>query len=133
MINKIDHNAHSTGTRPLFYVDDLGETTNLIQKIVTSKRHLDRPTRTHIKYQALNYYPTRGIITIDGEGRYEKFGPDAFWELIESRYPSSPAPRVFVDPGQWPMPVIELTLDYEESKPGDGTIGSSTNIDAPPW
>lgn len=133
MNSKIDHNADSTGTRPLFYVDDLHDTTNLIQKIIASKRHLDRPTRTHIKYQALNYYPTRGIITIDGEGRYAKFGPDAFWELIESKYPSSPAPRVFVDPGQWPMPVIELTLDNEESKPSEGAFGPSNDIDNPPW
>ncbi len=103
----------------MFYRNDEDGTGELINKMIESGRFVDRPTQFHVKYRALNYYPTRGVISIDGEGGYPERGPEAFFALVEQRYPKRPRPSRSTPPAPespppTSPPICDIGLDDEE-------------------
>ncbi|MGJ4905492.1 hypothetical protein ACQR0V_28265 [Bradyrhizobium sp. HKCCYLS2058] len=123
---------------PLFYRNDEDDTRELINKMRESGRFVDRPTQFHIKHRALNYYPTRGVITIDGEGSYPERGPEAFLSLLEQRYPKRRRPCGSTPPGPTSPPptsppIFEIDLDDERVNPGGREGEQRHDADDLPW
>lgn len=124
--------------RPMFYRNDEDDTRELIDKMLESDHFVDRPTQFHIKHRALNYYPTRGIITIDGEGGYPERGAEAFFALVVQRYPKRRRPG-----GSTPMeprsprptspPVFEIDLDDDQVDPDESKASQGDDADELPW
>ncbi len=85
--NENDSNRHSNRTRILFYPDDRPEFYLLIQKMIKDKYYVMRPSKHQIKHREVNYYPSSGVITIDGGGRHPEKGSQALLALLEKLYP----------------------------------------------
>lgn len=81
--------------KPLFYADDSVELQYIILTTIRREKYfVARPSKHQIKSGAINFFPTTGVITIDGEGRHALTGAEAFWELLKAKYPKHhPASR----------------------------------------
>ncbi|RTL50068.1 MAG: hypothetical protein EKK40_13825 [Bradyrhizobiaceae bacterium] len=53
----------------LFRENDPPEMTEAINAIIAAKHFVKRPASSHLKMRKVNYFPTTGTITVDGEGR----------------------------------------------------------------
>ena len=93
---------HSSGENPLYYSDDADFVRELIRELIRRKRHVNRPSKHHLKHRGVNYFYTTGVITIDGQGRYCETGAEAFLKLLDLRYPKKPVPKI--------NPFADLTL-----------------------
>jgi hypothetical protein len=82
-----DSDRYSTRTKILFYPDDPPEFYLLIVKLIKGKYYVTRSSKFQIKHREVNYYPSSGVITIDGAGRHSEKGPKALIALLEQKYP----------------------------------------------
>jgi hypothetical protein len=123
--------------KPLFYRNDDEGTRELINKMIQSGLFVDRPTQFHVKHRALNYYPTRGVISIDGEGGCPERGPEAFFALVEKRYPRRGRPSGRTPAPQSPPPTSPPLCDIglvDEDEHIDGSDNERCNdADELPW
>jgi hypothetical protein len=85
------HNENSKfdnrGKKPLHHRDDEGFIRELIWEIIRRKHYVRRESKHHIKVREVNYWPSTGTITIDGEGRHPEKGEQALLALLQNRYP----------------------------------------------
>ncbi len=123
--NDSDSNRYSNRTKILFYPDDRPEFYLLIMKLIEGKYYVQRPSKHQIKHREVNYYPSSGVITIDGGGRHPEKGPQALLTLLEKRYPkrrgkddgtqaTSPEPPPSSPPSSL---ILDIDLDHED-EPG---------------
>jgi hypothetical protein len=77
----------NSGKKPLYYHDDDDFVRELIYELVRRKRYVRRESKHHIKVRDVNFWPSTGTITIDGESRHPENGSEAFLELLDKRYP----------------------------------------------
>lgn len=82
-------NHPRTNGNSLFYPDDTPEVSGIIHKTIKRKFFVSRPSRSQLKHRAINFYPSTGKITIDGEASHPEKGAEAFWSLLEERYGKS--------------------------------------------
>ena len=125
--NDSDSNRDSNKTRILFYPDDdRPEFYLLIMKLIEGKYYVRRTSKHQIKHREVNYYPSTGVITIDGSGRHPEKGPQALLALLEKRYPTSFGKgddMQATSPKPPPSPPSSLILDIDldrEDEPGGG-------------
>lgn len=78
-----------TNGNSLFYPDDTPEVSGIIHETIKRKFFVSRPSRSQLKHGAINFYPSTGKITIDGEASQPEKGAEAFWSLLEERYGKS--------------------------------------------
>lgn len=71
----------------LFYKDDEAWVHELIQELIDRKYFVTRPSMHQLKHRKVSFYPSTDTIIIDGDGRYQKSGPQAFLDLLEQMYP----------------------------------------------
>lgn len=80
----------NSGKKTLYYRDDDDFIRELIWELIRRKRYVRRESKHHIKVREVNFWPSTGTITIDGEGRHPEKGEQAFLALLEKRYPKPP-------------------------------------------
>ena len=85
--NSYGSNRNAPRSKTLFYPDDSPEVCLLIMKLIEDKYYVTRASKHQIKHGKVNYYPSSGVITIEGEGRHTEKGPHALLALLEQRYP----------------------------------------------
>ena len=85
--NNRDVKFDSNGNKPLYYRDDEDFIRELIWELIRRKRYVRRESKHHIKVRQVNYWPSTGTITIDGEGRHPEKGEQALLTLLDKRYP----------------------------------------------
>jgi hypothetical protein len=102
----------------LFYDNDDPETSELIRYLISQKYFTKRPSQFHIKIGPVNFYPTTGVVTIDGQGRAASKGQDFLLKLLAEDYPPRlthaykgtlpqvPSPRSLVE-----APPTNLSID----------------------
>jgi len=73
--------------RPLFYDNDDPEISELVHHLLGLKYFVNRTTQFHIKIGPVNFFPTTGTITIDGEGPSTDKGPESLLSLLAQKYP----------------------------------------------
>jgi hypothetical protein len=137
--NENDSNRYSNRTKILFYPDDRPEFYLLIQKMIKDKYYVMRPSKHQIKHREVNYYPSSGIITIDGGGRHPEKGPQAFLALLEKRYPkrrgnddgtpTSPEPPLSSPPSSL---ILDIDLDNEDEPSGFDHVRTQDDGDDAP-
>jgi hypothetical protein len=121
--------------KKIFYPDDDTTTTELVNAMLAAKYYVNRLSQVHLKFQRLNYFPTTGTITIDGEGRYPKKGPKAFLELLKDRYPRDRD----LDKSTEASASHPLSPNHENGASDEEVSGDSSpedkrsNGDEPPW
>ncbi|WP_407167920.1 hypothetical protein [Bradyrhizobium sp. ORS 111] len=85
------HNESSrfdnSGKKPLYYRDDQDFVRELIWELIKRKRYVRRESKYHIKVRDVNFWPSTGTISIDGEGRHPAKGAQALLALLDERYP----------------------------------------------
>ncbi len=81
--SKFDNGAK----KPLYYRDDEDFIRELIWELIRRKRYVRRESKYHIKVREVNFWPSTGTISIDGEGRHPEKGPQALLALLDKRYP----------------------------------------------
>jgi hypothetical protein len=121
----------------LFYPGDDAKTRELIQALIAGKYYVNRISQVHIKFETLNYFPTTGTITIDGEGRCPKKGADAFLELLRERYPRRPDLEAS-KPAETSASIFPSTKHQGQVAPGASDADQTnknepSNDDEPPW
>jgi hypothetical protein len=100
--------------RPLFYPDDTPRYYELIHEMIDLKYFVSRPSKHHIKHGDVNFWPSTGTITIDGQGRYNEKGKEAFIALLQRMYPrrrrpDPEAPTIHAAPPS--SAIFEISLD----------------------
>ena len=71
--------------KPLYYDDDPLVTRAAIKALLSRRYHLRRPSRFHLKIDDVNYFPTKGTITLDPFMLHSETGLNALIELLEKR------------------------------------------------
>ncbi|QQO18606.1 hypothetical protein JJB98_01080 [Bradyrhizobium diazoefficiens] len=92
--NTKDSKLDSSGKKPLYYRDDEDFIRELIWELIRRKRYVRRESKYHIKVRKVNFWPSTGTITVDGQGRHHETGTEAFLKLLDARYPKGPGPRI---------------------------------------
>lgn len=110
-----DSKSDSSGKKPLYHRDDEDFIRELIWKLIRQKRYVRRESKHHIKVREVNYWPSTGTITIDGEGRHPEKGEQALFALLDKRYPklrnkSEDAQPISPEPSS-SAPIFNLNLD----------------------
>jgi hypothetical protein len=125
----------------LFYPDDPPEFYLLIQKLIKDKYYVQRPSKHQIKHREVNYYPSSGVITIDGGGRHPEKGSQALLALLEKLYPKrrgkdddtqATAPEPLPSSPSSSL-VLEMDLDDEDEPGGYDHDCSQDDGDDVPW
>jgi hypothetical protein len=137
--NDYDSNRNSPRSKILFYPDDPPEFYLLIMQLIKDKYYVTRASKHQIKHREVNYYPSSGVITIDGEGRHPEKGPQALLKLLEKRYPRrrSKGDDTQATP-QEPSPssppsslILDIDLDDLDTSGGYDPVPSDSWDDAP--
>jgi hypothetical protein len=83
------HRPNHPAGNSLFYPGDTSEISRIICETIKRKFFVSRPSRSQLKHRAINFYPSTGKITIDGEASHPEKGAEAFWSLLQERYGKS--------------------------------------------
>jgi hypothetical protein len=70
-----------------FSEHDTSEIREQIIELVELRFPVSRKSRYHVKILDVNFFPTKGTITIDPDIRYKEKGFDALVKLLEEKYP----------------------------------------------
>lgn len=127
------YRSSNTGKPALFYDTDTPAMLESIEKLRELKYFICRPDRISLKLGPVNFWPSTGKITIDGEGRYDGGrGLDELVALLSKRFPPhtsytpkrtptsqkirlvSPAPPIDLTP---PGIVVDLTEEDPDETP----------------
>jgi hypothetical protein len=82
------YRSSSTGKPALFYDTDTPAMIEAIEKLRELKYFIRRGDRITLKLGRVNFWPSTGTITIDGEGRYDGGqGLDDLLALLAERFP----------------------------------------------
>jgi hypothetical protein len=134
--NNRDTKFDSSGNKPLYYGDDEGFIRELIWELIRRKHYVRRESKHHIKVRQVNYWPSTGTITIDGEGPHPEKGEQALLALLDKRYPKprrKGEDRQAISPEPSPSaPIFNLNLDDLDISSGyDPVPSDSWDDDAP--
>jgi hypothetical protein len=77
----------SSNEQQLFWPNDTAELKEQMREFIRLGYYVLRKTEYHIKIYEINYFPTKGTITIDPHERYKHKGFEALLELLEERHP----------------------------------------------
>ncbi len=115
-LNDNESNRYVTRTRILFYPDDPPEFYLLIMRLIKDKYYVTRASKHQIKHCEVNYYPSSGVITIDGVGRHPEKGSQALLALLAKKYPKrrgqdDAEQASTLDATSPPAPVFSVDLD----------------------
>lgn len=133
--NNRDTKFASSGNKSLYYRDDEDYVRELIWELIRRKRYVRRESKHHIKVRQVNYWPSTGTITIDGEGRYPEKGEQALLALLDKRYPkprskSDAAQEVSLEPSPL-APMFNIDLDDSDRSGCYDPVPSDSWDDAP--
>ncbi|MHC2584199.1 hypothetical protein [Bradyrhizobium diazoefficiens] len=110
----------NSGKKPLYYRDDEDFIRELIWELIRRKRYVRRESKHHIKVRKVNFWPSTGTITIDGQGRHHETGTEAFLNLLDSHYPKRLAPKInpfenlTLSEKLQTAPIFDVSLDDED-------------------
>jgi hypothetical protein len=92
--------------RKLFYDNDDPEISKLIHHLLSLKYFINRTTQFHIKIGPVNFFPTTGTITIDGEGPSTDKGQESLLSLLAQKYPPRKTNAYVRRPASTPSPTL---------------------------
>ena len=109
-------NHPRTNGNSLFYPGDSPVISDIIHETIKRKFFVKRPSRSQLKAGAINFYPSTGKITIDGEPSPTQKGAEAFWALLEQRYGKSAPQSRKAPPALAPaMPPVSAAASADDS------------------